>query len=88
MRQLLLDRRLLVENQSVGGRAVIGLPDLAAIWGQGSLTFEEEATEVIECCMGQVDCTGLDLAHRLAPGTIVAYGVRHCMLFTRNRPPV
>ena len=40
VRQFLLDGRLLIENQSVGGQAVVTRDDLCLAWGQGSLTFE------------------------------------------------
>lgn len=40
VRQLLLDGRVLVENQSVGGQSVLSHAQLASSWGQGALTFE------------------------------------------------
>jgi len=39
VRQLLLDGRLLVENQSIGGQAVVTHEDLCATWARGALTF-------------------------------------------------
>jgi len=40
VQQLLLDGRLLVEDQTVGGQAVVTREDLTAFWGCGSLSFE------------------------------------------------
>ncbi len=40
VRQLLLDGRLLVEDQSVGGQTVVARDELTAAWGEGTLTFE------------------------------------------------
>ncbi len=40
VRQLLLDGRLLVENQTVGGQSVLARDEFIAAWGRGAITFE------------------------------------------------
>ena len=40
VRQFLTDGRLLVENQTMGGHAVLARGDLDAAWGRGDITFE------------------------------------------------
>jgi putative transposase len=45
IRQLLLDRRVLVENQSVGGQAVLTRDEIGTLWGRGALTFEVQGRQ-------------------------------------------
>ena len=46
IRQLLLDHRLLIENQSTGGQAVMTRDDLSTLWSCGALTFEVHGPHV------------------------------------------
>jgi len=46
IRQLLLDRRVLVENQSIGDEAVLTRDDLSRLSGSGALTFEGQGPQV------------------------------------------
>lgn len=39
MRQLLLDGRLLVENQTVGGQSVLARDEIVAAWGREAITI-------------------------------------------------
>ena len=40
VRQVLVDRRVIVENQSFGGQTIVTQDDLCASWARGELRFE------------------------------------------------
>jgi len=40
VRQVLVDARIVVENQTSGEQAAVAVPDLIAAWATGALTFE------------------------------------------------
>ncbi len=46
VRQLLVDNRLLVENQSFGGQLTVSYDDLCAAWGRGEVRFEVQGRHV------------------------------------------
>jgi putative transposase len=46
VRQLLVENRLLVENQSFGGQLTVSYDDLCAAWGRGEVRFEVQGPHV------------------------------------------
>ncbi len=71
VRQVLTDGRLLVENQTMGGHAVLARGDLDAAWGRGDITFEVQGRQVrrgagaaSSAGYTAADFSGLPEAHR------------------------